>query len=70
VVARIAAAAATRLRRGQRAEVLQGSRWYQAIVQDVATAPVNSADVPVVLGIVERARPNPQEGVRVRLLTN
>lgn len=70
VVARIAPGAATGLRRGHRAEVLQGAMSYQAVVQEVATTPLSGADVLVVLGIVERARPNPDEGVRVRLLAN
>lgn len=70
VVARIAPEIAVGLRRGYRAEVLQGPRSYQAIVQTVAAAPADGTGVQVILGIVERARPSPDAGLRVRLLTN
>lgn len=69
VVARVAPAVAAGLRRGDRAEVLQGDRSYQAIVQDIVVAASKGDAAQVVLGIVERARPSAGGIVQVRLPT-
>lgn len=68
VVARIPYTAAIGLRRGQRAEVLQGPRSYQAVVQEVAPLLPGDSRTPVVLSIVERARPRADERVAIRFL--
>lgn len=68
VVARIPYPAVVGLRRGRRAEVLQGPRSYQAVVREVAPWLLGDTETQVILGIVERARPRADESVVVRLL--